>query len=263
MSWYDEYQSEQWFARLRADFNRRHYDTLFDDPDDVFWTAVERLFTTKLPSAERKYTEKSAGLVLTIFRNTVVDLVREHFGRYQPPNAVRQRGQLYLTMYELYCLGRNSSRDISEAMMIPLTVVRGWIRAINTNKWCPKLKGGTIVSTARHDHPGGEAIDALVHKDATEADQIKSELCALAADLLKGHSEHTESSSDLAEKLQRMPQIEISDEERIMLRLLHEEGKSLTEAAKIVKKPRHHIRNRNSALMKRLRQHFTRHDILD
>lgn len=266
MNWYDEYRSEEWFARLRADFNRRHYDTLFDDPDDVFWTAIERLFTTKLPSAERKYTKKSAGLVVTIFRNTVVDLVREHFGRYQPPLAVRRRGQLYLTMYELYCLGRNSSRDISEAMMIPLTVVRGWIRAINTNKWCPKLKGGMIVSTGSNEHPGVEAIDSLAHVDDTEADQINAELCALAADLLEGHTDDADRDSrfsQIAEKLQQMPKINITDEERIMLKLIHEEEKSLTETADITNKPRHHVRNRNKALIKRLRQHFTEHDILD
>ena len=265
MSWYDEYRSEEWFARLRADFNRRHYDTLFDDPDDVFWTAIERLFTSKLPSAERKYTKKSAGLVVTIFRNTVVDLVRENFGRYQPPVAVRQRGQLYLTMYELYCLGRNSSRDISEAMMIPLTVVRGWIQAINNNKWCPKLKGGTIVSTGSSEHPGAEATVSLAHNDDTEADQINAELCALAAELLGISDDSTgnSTSSQVVKRLLQMPQIEITDEERIMLKLIHEEEKTLTETAEITKKPRHHVRNRNNALIKRLRQHFTKHGILD
>ena len=266
MNWYDEYRSEQWIDRLRADFKRKHYDALFDDPEDIFWTAIERLFTIKLPSAERKYTDKSAGLVVTIFRNIVIDLVREQFGRYQPPDAVRKRGQLYLTMYELYCLGRNSSREISEAMMIPLTVVRGWIQAINTNKWCPKLKRGAIVSTRSPEHPGADAAEALANADDTEADQIKSELCALAAGLLRDSSDpegDAEENNVMAEMLTRMPSMKITDEERIMLKLINEEGKTLTETAEILKKPRHYIRNRNKALLKRIRQHFTQHGILE
>lgn len=263
MSWYRIYQEDpEWLAWYRREFDRK-LGGLFEDPEDVCSTAIYKLLFEKLPKAKPRHKENMHAFVRAMFRNVLEDTRRSYFGRPRVPTKMKLIGPPIDQIYFAFCLMSKPIAVIAAELRLGEDVTGHWVTWLKENNKCPQKVIKVSLSIATED--GGSREMEMTEDDGDPVgDGIVNEELVALIDLLLELNENSEQrtsslSQDLGRNLDAMREaIDLSDEERLLIRLRFVEQLSVPATAKTLGNEVHTVRNREKQLITKLSTVFRR-----
>ncbi|OED35002.1 hypothetical protein AB833_31590 [Chromatiales bacterium (ex Bugula neritina AB1)] len=260
MSWYLKYRDDPWPDKLRKRFDQK-YRKRFSDPEDACAEALKNLLFEKLPSTTIRHRDNPDALVHSAFHSCVLDLRRKQYGRAYYPREIEQHGEPVRSIYEAYCFESKQATVIAGELNLQLGFVHECICRINIRDWCRELQ--THISLS-------DELQADMQNDSrlfTKPDQIEQfrlideqRISVLFGWWLKdgqGHrSLNATMEASLIKKIRLNPPPPLTDQDRIMIRLLVFEGKSHAETGRIMQLPSSTIGDRKIALFRNFRYYL-------
>jgi len=266
MSWYQIYQEDrEWLAWYKREFDRK-MGGLFEDPEDACSSAVYKLLFEKLPKAQPKHRDNMDAFVRTMFRNVLEDTRRAVFGRPRVPTKMKLIGPPIDQIYFAFCLLAKPIAVISTELQLSVEVVSEWVTWLKEKNKCPK-KVVKVSLTSTSDDSGNREIELTDNDGDPVGESVENEELGALVDLLVGLNDHSEDragslSVDLGNKLDALRNaIDLSDEERLLIRLRFVEQLSVPATASAMSTQTHTVRNREKQLITRLGTVFRRFGI--
>lgn len=267
MSWYEIYQEDpEWQAWYRREFDRK-LGGLFEDPEDACSSAIFKLLFEKLPKAKPKHRDNLEAFVRATYRNVLEDTRRAMFGRPRVPTKMKLIGPPIDQIFFAFCLLSKPSTVIATELQLTIDEVRKWVTWLKKNNKCPK-RVMKVSLTVTND--AGESREAQLTDNDEDpvAEDVENEELGALLDLLldlnpSGPERSAGLTASLAQNLDEMrAAIELSDEERILMRLRFVEQLAVPAVAQAMNMQAHTIRNREKQLLGRLRRVFTHYGIV-
>lgn len=197
------------------------------------------------------------------------DFARARFGRARPPRWLRALGGLWLELFRLLCLERmplteaveylahRRVRDERATIEHAACVIRREVVD------CGKAQAREVAldeTAAEHAMPADDDADAVSGQQRRLEEQERHQVLGLLFEALTGDKE-TLGARDRG-LLSRL-RLELSAEEKLLLRLCYRDGVSGTEAAAMLGWSRFQLHGRLRRLMMRLREEFARAGLSD
>lgn len=186
------------------------------------------------------------------------DYSRKQYGRKKVPRWIRDMGGIWLSLFLLLCFERF---PFTEAIMIALDR-RSDLKSKAVEEIAEKIISEVPdcgeqqhQETVFEDHVAVEAAAGFCSKQQEEIENRQKELFAgaLFQELLgQGRDEVSEAA---ARKLLKQP-VDLSDEERLLLKLCHRDGVGITEAGRMTGLTRYQVHGKMRRLYKRIRRSF-------
>lgn len=267
MSWYQIYQEDpEWQAWYRREFERK-LGGLFEDPEDACSSAIFKLLFEKLPKAKPKHRDNMEAFVRATYRNVLEDTRRAVFGRPRVPTKMKLTGPPIDQIFFAFCLLSKPATVIATELKLTIEVVSEWVTWLKQHNKCPKRVMKVSLTVTNSD---GESRETELTDDDADpvGEAVENEELGALFDLLLGlNASGTDRTAaltaSLAENIDEMrAAIELSDEERILMRLRFVEQLSAPAAAQAMNVQVHTVRNREKQLLARLRGIFTRFGIV-
>jgi len=250
MSWTDTYFTSEWLERFHKETRRRfgHFDNL--DVDDIASEAQRRLFERFQGIDEERLTP---AYVLTAFRNHLEDIRRAIFGRVRPPTWIAELGEPYLSIFTFFCLDKLPPDEICRRLEVVIEILDAVTRRIRAEDNCPKEWHMVPVNPVDAFDDGSPEV-VLPGQSSSDDDPLEAAdlLSFLAVALEWGELDLDDNERDallattataVSRKwLELRETIDISDQERIMLRLHYGEGLSARRVAEILGERDHNVR---------------------
>ncbi len=204
-----------------------------------------------------------------VVQRLLEDFARHRFGRQRTPDWIQAQGPLWEQVYRLLCLERLSATDVIETLRdaVPggrppqiireaITVIRK--RIVNCGAPSPATAEQPLVEQEEHRHRP-LADDYQVHQLSPEALQAAEERTRLLT-LLYGSVLEPAADSSPPDAWQQAVQrlraaLSLSSEERLLLRLIYQDGLSVVEAGRLLGLRTDQVHGRLRRLLQRIRQH--------
>lgn len=266
MSWYQVYQEDpDWLAWYRREFDRK-LGGLFEDPEDACSSAIYKLLFEKLPKAKPKHRDNMEAFVRATYRNVLEDTRRSVFGRPRVPTKMKVLGPPIDQIYFAFCLLAKPANVIAAELLLTLEVVTEWVTWLKKNNKCPKRVQKVSLTMSTDD---GEVRQVDITEDDGDpvGDSVESEELGALMDLLLGLNDNNADrqenlTNSLADNIAQMRQaIELTDEERLLLRLRFVEQLTVPATADAMNLQVHTVRNREKQMFSRLRDVFAKFGI--
>lgn len=204
------------------------------------------------------------GTYLTaVFSRLLEDYARARYGRPRPPAWLRRMGELWQRVYRMLCLERVEPEAIVDSVAHgggpPRADVRRTIATIRARiPDCGQSRGEIAMADPAEAR---EETDAADPEAELAREELADLLRALAA-LLNATASTAREPRDfgvLAEAA--LPAVDslrgalqLDDEERLVLRLLYQDNRSVTDVARALHLPEHVVRRRRDRAVARLRE---------
>jgi hypothetical protein len=233
------------------------YNFAFEKISDDDWRLLE------------SYTGKSQpGTCLTsVFCRLLEDYSRARFGRPRPPIWLNRLGELWMRVYKMLCLERMEAASIADRLTVrgtrQETEVRRTIAVIRARiPDCGQSRGEiamenpteTLESEQAEDtnpeselslHELSELMRALSGFPGPNAIEVASDADPRAAT----------AAPSLARRLANLRgALDLDDEERLILKLLYQDGRTVAAAADALRMPEHQVRRKRERAVSRLRE---------
>lgn len=239
--------SEKLMSRARRRFG--------DSPDaESAWNfALDQVSADNWQTLSDRYTGKGSpgGFLAITFINALEDYARQKYPRARPPEWLRRMGDLWLQVWRRLCLKREPVETIVGALDDGDPARAGEIRGATVQIRARVPNCGIVVAEEAAD-PADMAPVAEVRTDqASEAD-VAETLLRTAAALLDRECDQI---GDAA--LERVREaLELDDTDRLLLRLVYDEGLKVAAAARALDLTRKQASRRHLSLLDRLRRAF-------
>ncbi len=265
MCWHKKYREKFWIEWFQTDFKQK-FTYSFEDPEDACADAIERLLLVKLPNAQLIHHDNLDGFVMTAFRHIVKDLIRKQDGRIRAPALLIAQGEPYLQIFYEFCLRNNPIDVIAEKLSLPVLSVKDWVKWLVAEDKCPSRPLKVSLTGNDPDNPMQEMELPADDRNDSVAQGVEDERYAAIINwTIDNSATNDDSANDLGKvmqkKLSALPKPTLTDNDRLLLRLLFWEGQSLTTAARLLKVEPYFVRNRRNAILKKIRQYFRDQDI--
>jgi RNA polymerase sigma factor (sigma-70 family) len=191
------------------------------------------------------------------FRNTLEDYLRKKEGYPRPPEWIKRLGSAYERIYKLLCLEQRAVNDIHSIMTNLYQFTREFIERVIREVRAGVINCGQWRQIVSVDNPQAE-VDLL----NTQSHHVASPeliLQGMDASALFGAilGENVVSSANATETINKVitsiRQCEISDDERLLLRLVYSDGQTVSAAARLINIPDAEARKLLKNVLKRLR----------
>lgn len=181
---------------------------------------------------------KSPGAYLTtVFRRKLEDKARQIFGRPRAPKWLKQLGGIWMTLFRWLCLERKSKMEI----------MQGW-----PDNESHQQEVDTMISTIRSKYPQCGSADCQEvsleqHQQMDPSFEPQTEDNEdIPEDLLLALAHHcgiadipSSVVSDLHSGLQ---QLQLTAQQQLLLKLIYQQGKKISEVARLLHTADHQIR---------------------
>lgn len=268
-----QYFTQTWIAYYTAETARFFYHTDID-ADDASQDAQEKLMM-RLQSVTRS--DFNDAYVRTAFRNILKDLYRHHFGRVRPPVWVNRLGAVWVRIFELFCLQRLPVADIHASLpalaeagsgkSMSLEHVEQAVQQLRNEQACPKRRPQQVSLHGQNDD-NDTAMDLPDQEHEPVNRLLQSELASLLRGLFDvdandsgGHALVTLTDKVRTHWHDIIGELTISDDERLMLRLVYQENESINAAARILGVPAHQVRRPLARVLERIRDTFQKYGL--
>jgi RNA polymerase sigma factor (sigma-70 family) len=203
---------------------------------------------------------KPKTFLITCFRNALEDFARAKFGKCLPPAWLKAFGRLYVTVHRQLCCENQATRTVIDSLRhlesIDEAHLRGVVaRVLEHVPGC--FQHGTVppkyvefdeseqTSAEAHPAPGEKADDEL--------------LAAIWAFVVP--ESEVEADAETLDRLRRLrlrvlPGLALTDDQKVLIRLVTAGGRPLAEAAEVVRMNYHTARRQLQAGLARLKQAF-------
>ena len=203
-----------------------------------------------------------------VVQRLLEDFARQRFGRPRIPEWIQAQGPLWEQVYRLLCLERLSATDVIETLRDavpggrPPQIIREAIavirkRVVNCGAPSSATAEQPLVELEEH-HYRPLADDAQAHQLSPEALQAAEERTQLLT-LLYGSVLDPAADSSPPDAWRQAAQrlraaLSLSSEERLLLRLVYQDGLSVVEAGRLLGLGTHQVHGRLRRLLQRIRQ---------
>jgi len=203
-----------------------------------------------------------------VVQRLLEDFARHQFGRQRIPDWIQAQGPLWEQVYRLLCLERLSATDVIETLRdtVPggrsIQVIREAIavirkRVVNCGASSPATAEQPLVEPEEHRYRP-LADDYQAHQLSPEALQVAEERTQLLTLLYGSVLDPADAQSPpdtwrpAAQRLRAA--LSLSPEERWLLRLIYQDGLSVTEAGRLLGLGTDQVHGRLRRLLQRIRQ---------
>lgn len=191
------------------------------------------------------------------FRNTLEDYLRIKEGYPRPPAWIKRLGAAYERIYKLLCLEARAVNDIHSIMSNLYPCTRDFIEQVISEIRAGVVNCGSWRNMVPLDLAINEADQCNNHNYTDcSPEEILQDMDSIAVvdTILNGSSNDLGLSENMNKALQAVAQCELSDDERLLLRLRYTDGYSISKAARLLKWPDPEARKLLKNIHKRLRQ---------
>jgi RNA polymerase sigma factor (sigma-70 family) len=200
-----------------------------------------------------------------VIQRLLHDFAREKFGRRQQPLWLNRRPAFWNKVYRLLCLERLAIRDVVEIVgadvpggreQAAVREAAAVIRRRDPN--CGRSSGER--DTVSLDDVAEPAADA----DDNAASVRRAELMDLVFESLTAEQRETEADGVLAAQLETLKdRLALEAEERLLLRMIFEDGMKVTEAGRMLGLSVHVVHGQVRRLLERIRTEIDRAGLTD
>jgi RNA polymerase sigma factor (sigma-70 family) len=238
---------------------RRFSDELLAEEAALF--VLEKLSADRWQSLRRyRGAAKLQTYFVTLVSRRLEDFARKRFGRVRPPQWLIKLGGIWLLLYRLLCYQRLSFNDALEIAIqryqeessARIEQIAEHILAQITS--CGQEQQQTEF-TEEHEISGSTSLGPVY-----ERQQQTQVLAALGCQLLGEPVDPAQ--AELLEKLVKQP-VALSPEERLLLKLCHRDGLSVSEAGRMLGLNRFQTHGRLKRLYSRIREAFELHGLAE
>lgn len=219
----------------------------------------------------------SDAYVRTAYANLLRDAYRRRFGRPRPPQWVTKLGPLWQRIFELFCLQRlpadsiaetlaghadpsGDDEDLSQRRARLADLTNRALQRLREERACPETPPPPLSLDADRgdgeDGPGGLEV---ADPEDVESGMNQAQTDRLIAALVGWSGGRPEADraglsrgiraawDDLARE------VALDDDERLLLRLVYQEERPVTEAARLLDRPPHQVRRPLQRALQRIR----------
>lgn len=259
IDWNRIYGVKAWIDWFEAECRRKLADFI-TDIDDVCQEAQVKLFTERLPNSSVAHRENLDGYVRTVYRSILEDLRRAHFGRPRTPSYMERQGPPISDIFALHCLEKLPVAVIVAETGLPDEEVEHWVAWLREKDRCTIKRRSVAfddtVSLTRRRPDGGEDDDSqqdLPDASTPMTEAVEDELTSFLS-VLFGLDDEYRSDEEMQTRMQRIgrvlsdriddlrAELALTDEDRILFRLVFVEGLSVTKAAAELDEKTHTVR---------------------
>lgn len=191
------------------------------------------------------------------FRNTLEDYLRIKEGYPRPPSWIKRLGAAYERIYKLLCLETRAVDDIQSIMSSLYPYTRDFIEQVISEVRAGVVNCGSWRNMVPLDLAINE-VDQYNNHNYTDysPEEILQDMDSMAVvdTILNGSGNDLGLSENMNEALQAVAQCKLSDDERLLLRLIYTDGYSVSKAARLLKLADPEARKLLKNTHKRLRQ---------
>lgn len=182
----------------------------------------------------------------TVTLNLIEEFSRKRFGRPRPPEWLKRQGNFWVNIWKLICLERQVTQSVIDRLkeIRDTLYIKDVIRTIKARlPWCGE--SAREVQTSAMDFDDNNPIEFLIPDSNTPHDQLKAahhaELLLMINCLLT--EQKMEDTMDkvsreftmISDKFEKFRQnIELSDEERLILKMVYQDGINKSVVAKLL-----------------------------
>ena len=216
----------------------------------------------------RGYTGKSQpGTYLTaVFGRLLEDYSRIHFGRPRPPTWLHRMGEVWMRIYQLLCLERMEPGSIADRLTAGYARSRAEVeRTIAVVRAripdCGQSRGEVAVADATETIESKQKETTNPESELSEQElgellrALRDLLGSVAGDAARNLSpDEGAAASSLASRLAKVrASLGLDDLDRLILKVVYQDGLAVTAAARALRLPEHQVRRRCERAVKHLR----------
>ena len=171
----------------------------------------------------------------TAFRNTLEDHLRIKDGYPRPPEWIKRLGSAYERIYKLLCLENRALNDIHSMLDNMYQYTREFVdqvvsevRAgvVNCGSWRDTISIDNVINDV-------ETINLRNQQTLSPEELLQNIDIQSVIETILGKQTDLEFTDGIANALVTLSQCEMTDDERLLLRLVYTEGYSVSKAARL------------------------------
>ena len=250
--------SEDWIGKLERRARKRFSDE--NIADEAMNFALKRLGANdweKLKSYQQR--SKPGTFLLVLFNNQLEDFARKKFGYPRPPAWVERMGEHWKTIWKRLCLEREESQSllivfehIKEQTAEIIRTIKARISDCGKHSNITSVGGSRTededssyslqdaVQNDRHNQSNEAPIDSAL--DRQQSEDILAALCSVLefeADKVALEMQ----ANKMTEAMEKFNQaISLSGQQQLLLKLVYQQGYSVSAAARLLSLPDHQVR---------------------
>jgi len=231
--------------------------------DEAFNHAMERLTENNFHKLQSFRGEaKASTFVIGCFRNSVEDFARSKFGKCAAPDWLKALGNIYISIHRRLCCEHRSSRSIQEEFAKPSEENHHEVQEIIT-------KIHRRIPNCLHKIAPTPQYDEFIEEDLSEADtseetidlELGSDGLISAIWLFISNDSSDVANPSLVKRLdilrsKALPNLNLSDDQKLLLRMVIIDEKSVTDAATLLSLKYHTARRQLESALSTLKEAF-------
>ena len=228
---YDDYWTREFshLARKRIPYSNEVAEEAMQEARQELAIKLDKLDTA--PNDLKKYLRGA-------FRNTLEDYLRAKEGYPRPPSWVKKLGAAYERIHKLLCLESRSVNDIHSIMSNLYQYTRDFVEQVIS-----EIRAGVVNCGSWRDAvPIDLAINEVEQMDnqnyvSYTPEEILQDMDSIAVVdmILNNPASDLGRSENMSKALQILAQCQLSDDERLLLRLFYTDGYTVSKAARLLK----------------------------
>ena len=253
--------------KLRRFADKRFGETVF--AEEAYTVAFDRLID---PEWQEKRLSRfkggcsPRGFVFSVYRSLLEDYSRSKYGRPRPPAWLQRLGPLWIKIFKLLCLERLETEGIISRLQQEITegvrdIVEGAVALILSKVSSCGEKSGEVPHDFSESESGGwpdgsdkYAVEASLDRESLET------ICRALRVVLGDGADDSQLPSDLEQSAASFS-LDLEPEEKLLLRMVYQDGISIVAAARMLGRPDHTVRRKVKAAVCSVREQLEDHGI--
>lgn len=223
------------------------------DAEAAYNYALEHLSADGFAPLRERYagTGSVAGFLSISFLNAMEEYARQKYPRARPPAWLKRLGDLWVRTWRMLCLQRQPAQTIVEALGGDTTDQSNEVRfaTLEIKRRVPNCGQVIAEQTTLDDAP----IQAGATDEIPDA-AVEQDTQLIVLQVLGGVLEQEISAAQKDALLQLGDAVVLSDQERLLLRLIYEQGHKIASAARALGLQRKQASRLHAAVLTRLRE---------
>lgn len=256
IDWQTIIMNQKFMDKLRERADKRFGETALSE--EAYTFAFGKLIDpdwqdSRAQQFKQKRNCSPQGFLFKSYRNLLEDYSRAKFGRPRPPAWLNRMGPLWVKIYKLLCLERLTSDAILFRLQTEIekaveTIVEEAVIVIRSKVTNCGAKTGEIPhdfsQSESSDWPGTNKTATIEEKISSQTLQgIMSALCAVLSQAVGGGMQQCEISSAVLKEAAAFS-LDLTPDEKLLLRMVYQDGHSVAEAARRLDEKEHTVRRR-------------------
>jgi DNA-directed RNA polymerase specialized sigma24 family protein len=233
------------------------YNFAFEKISDNDWRLLEGFTGTAQP-----------GTYLTaVFCRLLEDYSRSRFGRPRPPTWLHRMGEIWTRIYQMLCLERMEPGSIADRLTVRdsrshaevhrmIAVIRARISDCGQSRGETAMANPTETLESEQRATTDPESELSQHELAELLRALRSFLDPVPAGAARDPDARANpGASSLAARFAKLrDSLDLDDDERLVLKLVYQDGCTVAAAARALRSPEHQVRRRCELAVSRLRE---------